>query len=521
MNLITSSERKFIEPIAQLTYINPFLPARVELEKRILGRDYRPSVGGAWSLKTDNSVSSNIPNLQQRIESLADSLRTRLADGVRGTDRDHELYDDLVIHLLFLRADALWREVSDVQSSAPTVWKSFRQDFRHYLQCGEITFPSASNPSHLFAGIFQFHRAFQQIYRNVIGRSAASIALRAAIWHSIFTHDVRRYRRSLYDHMSHWATLIVGPSGTGKELVAQAIGRSQYIPFDSRQQRFAVDSATCFYPLHLAALPTALVESELFGHAQGAFTGADRERVGWLEVAGRFGSVFLDEIGEIESAVQVKLLRVLQTRQFSRIGEPTPRRFDGKMIAATNRDLLAEIERGSFRQDLYFRLCSDVIRTPTLREQLDNSPGELESSVRFIAAQLAADEVETVTADVMIWLGQHMPSGYAWPGNFRELEQCVRNIVVRNAYEFTAPRSLAETSPLAGTESAMEMLSLTSDQLLRRYCTYAYWKTGSYEQAAEQLKLDRRTVRAKIDADWLAQWSKSFDNKRSFRRNGL
>src|SRR5690606_29799135 len=127
------------------------------------------------------------------------------------------------------------------------------------------------------------------------------------------------------------------------ELVARAIGLSRFIPFDPKTQRFAEDFAGSFFPLNLSALSATLVESELFGHCRGAFTGALQDRAGWLEVCPHYGTVFLDEIGEVDPQVQVKLLRVLQERTFNRIGETDARRFSGKIIAATNRDLATEM----------------------------------------------------------------------------------------------------------------------------------------------------------------------------------
>src|SRR5205807_1091162 len=115
-------------------------------------------------------------------------------------------------------------------------------------------------------------------------------------------------------------------------------------------------------------------ESELFGHARGAFTGALQDRGGRLEECSALGSVFLDEIGDVDPAIQVKLLRVLQSRSFERLGETKPRRFEGKILAATNRDLAAEIRAGRFREDFYYRLCSDIVVTPTLADQLRASP---------------------------------------------------------------------------------------------------------------------------------------------------
>src|SRR5262249_2233744 len=170
--------------------------------------------------------------------------------------------------------------------------------------------------------------------------------------------------------------LITGPSGSGKELVAQAIGLARYIPFDAERQAFVENFAGSFYALNPSALSPTLIESELFGHRRGAFTGAVQDRAGWREGGRRLGTVFLDEIGELEPALQVKLLRVLQTRTFQRLGDTRDRRFHGKIIAATNRELATEMAAGRFRKDLYYRLCSDIVVTPALQEHLRPPPGD-------------------------------------------------------------------------------------------------------------------------------------------------
>src|SRR5262249_30706093 len=164
-----------------------------------------------------------------------------------------------------------------------------------------------------------------------------------------------------------------GPSGTGKELAARAIAQSRYVPFDSRRLVFADEGAVSFFPINISALSPTLVESELFGHRRGSFTGAIADRKGWLETCPPPGSVFLDELGDLDPAIQVKLLRVIETRSFHPVGDTASRQFQGKLIAATNRDLAADIRKGRFREDLYYRLCSDQIATPALAEQVGGS----------------------------------------------------------------------------------------------------------------------------------------------------
>ena len=200
---------------------------------------------------------------------------------------------------------------------------------------------------HIFACFFQLRRAFLYIFHYIVGHSKPAGKFRTAIWQSIFTHDMRRYRRKLYNRMGTIPTLITGPSGTGKELVARAIGLSRYIPFDVKNKRFKRYFDEGFYAINLSALSETVIESELFGHRKGAFTGAVTERKGYFEEAGDLGSVFLDEIGEVNESIQVKLLRVLQTRSFQRLGDTENNQFNGKFIAATNRNLDEEMQRGT------------------------------------------------------------------------------------------------------------------------------------------------------------------------------
>ncbi len=194
------------------------------------------------------------------------------------------------------------------------------------------------------------------------------------------------------------------------------------------------------HALSLAALPSTLIESELFGHKKGAFTGAAEHRAGWIEICPPLGTVFLDEIAETEAAIQVKLLRVLQSRTFQRVGDTQDRTFQGKIVAATNRDLAAEMQAGRFRPDLYYRLCSDVIETPSLAAQFRDAPEELGQLLRFLARRIAGEEeAETVARETEGWITAHLGADYPWPGNVRELEQCLRNVMIRGRYRPPRP----------------------------------------------------------------------------------
>jgi transcriptional regulator with PAS, ATPase and Fis domain len=300
--------------------------------------------------------------------------------------------------------------------------------------------------------------------------------------------------------MSEFTCLVTGPSGTGKELVAQAIGMARYIPFDPNRRHFIASFTEAFYPINLSALSATLIESELFGHKRGSFTGALQDRAGYMEVCPAHGCVFLDEIGDIEPAIQVKLLRLLQSRTFQRIGDTQHLQFRGKFLAATNRDLFAAMNSGRFREDLYYRLCGDIIVTPSLREQLDESPDVLHTLILHLVRKFVGeDDASQVSADMLRWIDQNIPRDYSWPGNVRELEQCIRNLMIRGNYQPHAGNRVHDNpSTMLGQRVARG--ELDAAELLRHYCSMVYARTGSYHKAAGQLGLDQRTVKKNVDA---------------------
>jgi DNA-binding NtrC family response regulator len=501
---MTAGDRTLAQAISRLAYCNPFTPERIECERAALGPDFVPG-GTLWHGSGETTPTPNLRALHERARALTERLAARLGEGLRPGTEDLQLYADAVVYLLFSTYEEDFYGLMDRRAATAPVpfYRKFRADVDRLLQIPRAPLLAEREVPHLFAGFFQVRRAFHYVFRYIIGNAPSAARLRAAVWQSIFTRDMRRYRRSLYQRMGDVATLICGPSGTGKELVARAIGLARYIPFDPARQVFTEDYAGAFYVLNPSALSPTLIESELFGHRRGAFTGAIQDRQGWLEVCPPLGAVFLDEIGELDAAVQVKLLRVLQTRSFQRLGDTRDRRFEGKLIAATNRDLPQLMEAGRFREDFYYRLCSDLIVTPSLADQLREAPGERQALVTFIARQVAGEEEAEVLAEETVrWIDASLGDGYRWPGNVRELEQCVRNVMIRG--EYRPPRS---ASPSARRRVADEVLggSLSADDVLRRYCTLVYADTGSYQETGRRLGLDRRTVREKIDPALLAE----------------
>ena len=505
--IFSPADRRMAENLAALLACNPFTPQRQELERAILGKDYRnpkpfKQVDAPKRLFSPNLVRLGIS------AKLAENARSKiLGSRKRGglSARDFELYRDLVFLTLFDEVRESFVEKiqnahkNETDHEDHTLnYRAFSERFNWFFSKENNLIPHGFSASHLFAVFFQARRAFFHVFDAIVGNSPALEALRARVWESIFTHDMLRYQRSLYGRLGDITTLINGPSGTGKELVARAIGMSRFIPYNVKIGKFGTDFLTAFHPINLSALSETLLESELFGHSKGAFTVALQDRKGYFETCGPYGSVFLDEITETKPEAQVKLLRVLQTRRFQRLGDVKPIRFEGKVIAATNCNLTEEMRAGRFREDFYYRLCANRIRTPSLAEILCESPGELEHLVSFVAGHIAGpDEAPTLTEETCNWITRNMGLDYPWPGNFRELQQCVRNILIHREYH---PDSIHPSeSKIDALVQEISGGSLLMEELQGRYVTMTYAKTGKYEEVARRLGIDRRTVKKYLD----------------------
>jgi formate hydrogenlyase transcriptional activator len=278
--------------------------------------------------------------------------------------------------------------------------------------------------------------------------------------------------------------LIEGETGTGKELVARAIHAQS-----ARRERALVK-------LNCAALPHELVESELFGHEKGAFTGAHQQRRGRFELADG-GSLLLDEVGELPLEAQAKLLRVLQEREFERVGGTRALRVDVRVIAATNRDLQAEVAAGRFRADLYFRLNVFPIRLPPLREHRGDIPRLLQHVAARIARRLGRKVDGIAPAFV------ERACAHAWPGNVRELENVVeRALIMSRGGPLDGEGLLAAASavPAPMTGAAPEPASLLEVERahIRRALDAARWTIEGEAGAARSLGLNPSTLRGRM-----------------------
>jgi transcriptional regulator with PAS, ATPase and Fis domain len=297
--------------------------------------------------------------------------------------------------------------------------------------------------------------------------------------------------------MEDFSTLVLGETGTGKGAVASAIGRSTFIPFDRARGRFAANFTETFIAINLSQYPESLIESELFGHRKGAFTGAIDHHEGIFSRCNEYGALFLDEIGEVSIPVQIKLLQVLQERTFTSVGGREKKRFGGRVIAATNQPLGELRRQGRFRNDFFYRLCSDVIEVPTLRQRIAESEGELELLVKLLISRIAGAELPELVALVMEALERNLPKDYAWPGNVRELEQAVRRILLTGRY--TGEPETPGDGAADGLSAKLEAGELTADELLGRYAALLHGRLGSYAEVARRMGVDVRTARRYIE----------------------
>ncbi|MCL2558299.1 MAG: sigma-54 dependent transcriptional regulator [Treponema sp.] len=279
------------------------------------------------------------------------------------------------------------------------------------------------------------------------------------------------------------SVLITGESGVGKELVADAIHE-----LSPRKDGPLVK-------VHCAALSASLLESELFGHEKGAFTGALARRRGRFELA-HGGTLFLDEIGEIDQNIQIKLLRVLQEREFERVGGEKTVEADVRVVAATNKVLKDEIEKGSFREDLYFRLNVVSIAVPPLRERKEDIPLMASAFLREFAAE-NGKAVDGISERAYSRL-----HAYNWPGNIRELRNCIESAVVMCKGATIGEGDLPPTIKSSGEDWVRVPLNVSLDEAQRivARASVAFHK-GNKSRAADALGIGRKTLQRKLDEE--------------------
>ena len=274
--------------------------------------------------------------------------------------------------------------------------------------------------------------------------------------------------------------LILGETGSGKELVARALHN-----LSNRRER-------TFVKLNCAAIPTGLLESELFGHEKGAFTGAIATKIGRFELADR-GTLFLDEVGEIPLELQVKLLRVLQEQEFERLGSTRTIRVNVRVISATNRDLEQLVETREFRSDLYYRLNVFPVTVPPLRERAEDIPALVRHFAQKFSLRMKK-RIETIPAEAMKALQQ-----YSWPGNVRELENFIeRAVILTQGPDLSVPVAELKRTQNHTTQSAATTLEQAEREHILKALGDTGWVIGGSSGAAARLGMKRTTLQSKM-----------------------
>ena len=486
-NRLSGQERDFLRLLAEAAATNPFSDVYHDLQLKIAGCDDSVPAEQRYK-KIVFSVSEQV----RRMEDAGEDDLGRYSGEDRELVRYALMFD--IYHRFIPQLDGLIADqVAAGDRSLPV---PFAGEVLRLLVKRGI---SPEEGRRYFAILYQIRRAFFFIDRGLVGNSESMKQLRSHLWNNVFTHDIRLYERHLWNRMEDFSTMLLGETGSGKGAAAAAIGRSGFIPYDEKKGAFADSFTRTFTPLNLSQFPESLIESELFGHRKGAFTGAVEAHEGIFARCSPYGAIFLDEIGDASVPIQIKLLHVLQERTFSPVGSHEILRFNGRIIAATNKPLEKLRSDGQFREDFFYRLCSDLIEVPSLHQRIAEEAGELSDLIALTVQRLIGEPspgiVERVHASIMVSPGKD----YIWPGNVRELEQAVRRVLLTRRYEGERETAFPDLS--AKLQAGIAVGSLSAESLLSGYCRLLYDRLGTYEEVARRAGLDRRTIKAYVQRD--------------------
>jgi len=302
------------------------------------------------------------------------------------------------------------------------------------------------------------------VYAGIIGKSSS----------------IQNVIESIERVKNNQATILIqGESGTGKELIARAI---------HYKGSFAGNP---FIAVNCGAIPENLLESELFGYEKGAFTGANQNKEGFFQAANT-GTIFLDEIGTAPASVQVRLLRVLQEKEVTKIGATKPQKIQIRIIAATNEDLYQQVQKGTFREDLYYRLNVVDIHVPNLNERKEDIPLLAQYFLSKYAKEYAKDKIQLSDRIYEIF------ERYPWPGNIRELENCIQKLTIMNEDQVDLPQLPKHFKYKIETTGKETFVPL--EQMEKQYIQKVLSSVDNNKtKAAEILKINRKTLRSKLE----------------------
>ncbi len=472
-------DRDFFKKIKNAAFANPFSEERELVDLEISGLDITRS-----NQEILNKLSAD---LFVRLKKYKKNVRT-----LNGEDCNVYRYA-VLFYLFHLFSDKYDQLISEqVAAGEKSVAVSFAKDVLYQFE--QYGF-NRRDGLKFFSFFFQIRRGFYFI-NAITGKSPSVRALRESLWNNIFTCNASLYEEFLWNRMEDFSTIILGETGTGKGMAAAAIGRSGHIPFDEKKGCFSESFARSFISINLSQFSEHLVESELFGHSKGSFTGAISNHQGVFSRCSPHGAIFLDEIGDVSVTLQIKLLQVIQERVFSPVGSHETKRFQGRVIAATNQPLSILRREGKFRDDFYYRLCSDTIKLPSLRQRLDENPEELEEILSVMLARIVGIASTSLVHRINNQIQKTIPADYRWPGNIRELEQCVRQILLKDSYRWQQEN---DGQQLNEFQKKYKEGGFTAAGLLSAYCSHLYDRNGTYEKVARITGLDRRTVKKHIN----------------------
>jgi hypothetical protein len=510
-NYLPEDVRGFLELITRIAESNPFSLQRAELETTATGAVWRPEpLHSSNRLEREKQASLLVKHLVDCLQSVVGEM---LHSSSRIPSEEQVLYRNAVWFWSYHHFREQFDQHITLCNSTPDqdlrmgndTYRSFHAELEKYFHfspgVGYRQDPLCMNEQDLaeiFAFCFQLRRGYQGILQRIIGISPSVAQLREATWEAIFTRRLLWSFQFLKDRMANFSTLILGKSGTGKDLVAETIGTSQYTPYHPEKDCFAINFKAAYRAVNLSALSPTLIESELFGHTKGAFTGATATRKGHLELSSPYGALFLDEIGDLSPEIQVKLLRVLQSREFFPLGERHPKRFYGRILSATNQEIPALVSEGRMRTDFLYRIGAIVIHVPTLSQRFSECPDEASELLPHFLKNILGYIDEEIRVELEEKIQGLLATGYNWHGNVREFEQCVRTLLVAQDY---IPLVMAreEKGSLGALCRQLESSTVTLEELLTTYCRHVLTQTGTYQTAAQRLGVDWRTVKKYVE----------------------
>lgn len=501
--MLAAEERAAAEALVALGLYYPHGPEREGLAQMALGDDFRPG-----------DLEHNVKRRALRAQHWLEQAHAALSTGERRDLAAIQLYEGLLRIVLQSRFEPVFRSLAQASQGAGlmlrrvTSYEQFVKDAEPWLALPGEPLPLRAGLPHLFAFLFQLRRAALLIEdRSFLGRSRAAADVRIALWRALFSRDLGRYERALYLQMHRLPVLVTGPRGTPKEDVARVIALCGYVPFDPERLRFTSEPALALRPWDARSVAPAAPEVKAVARGASEAASADAPtREAAQAPASRNDCWVVNGLDCLDGPEQSQLAERL--REFLGSGEPGRGPGLGpRVITISDGDLEAAVKAGEFRDDLYHWLSAHRVELPALATELRQHPQDLRFYVtQAISALLEGGELRAAVDEVVEFIERKL-SHHVFPGNQRELAHCARAILMGGEYR-------PPSRPVEAAEGALSSLAqrfvagdFDMDGLLDAYCTLMYGRTGSYQESARRLGIDRRTVKSRVNAALLSELS--------------